>query len=571
MSADKKIDEAENARDTDKAEKKIDKDSNATGDINKIENGPSLNTTSDELQIDDGEKKKGTRNRLILISVAAIIIVSSTAVGVALWPTTKVSEMRSEERVQLEMPLKTKSSIDPTASLNTLGSDESDNAAGSLNTLGSDESENAAGSLNTLGSDESDNAAGSLNTLGSDESDNAAGSLNTLGSDESDNAAGSLNTLGSDESENTAGSLNTLGSDESDNAAGSLNTLGSDESDNAAGSLNTLGSDESDNAAGALNNSGQEAENADEGGGSLNAMSGLPSGNSQGLVIPSVTAASFRKARKLQKAAPLVTAPSKAMLETVKGLSNPLPMIDKKGRKPWEVYARPLTGNEKGRRIAIMVFGLGLSRAASMAAIRKLPPEVSLVFEPYANNLKDWLLRSRMAGHEVFVSLPMESNQFPIKDPGPLALTTSVQASENLRRLHTVLSSFGGYVGVVSTMGSKFSTADAQLKPILLEIKNRGLMYVDATSISTSSAPTIAAEIGLPVVKSKLILDNPPSSENIQKRLTQLERAASKNAAAIAVVRPFPVSIVEIQSWVKTLNEKNLALVPVSSFVKKDD
>ncbi|MBM09061.1 MAG: hypothetical protein CMF69_05720, partial [Magnetovibrio sp.] len=354
-------------------------------------------------------------------------------------------------------------------------------------------------------------------------------------------------------------------------AAGSLNTLGSNESDSAAGSLNTLGSNESDSAAGSLNNSGPEAKNADDGGGSLNAMSGLPSGNSQGLVIPSVTAASFRKARKLQKAAPLVAAPSKAMLETVKGLSNPLPMIDKKGRKPWEIYARPLTGNEKGRRIAIMVFDLGLSRAATMAAIRKLPPEVSLVFEPYANNLKDWLLRSRMAGHEVFVSLPMESNQFPIKDPGPLALTTSVQASENLRRLHTVLSSFGGYVGVVSTMGSKFSTADAQLKPILLEIKNRGLMYVDAASISTSSAPTIAAEIGLPVVKSKIILDNPPSSENIQKRLTQLERAASKNAAAIAVVRPFPVSIVELQSWIKTLNEKNLALVPVSALVKKND
>ena len=150
---------------------------------------------------------------------------------------------------------------------------------------------------------------------------------------------------------------------------------------------------------------------------------------------------------------------------------------------PWEVYARPLTGNEQGQRVGILVTGVGLSRAATMAAITKLPGEISLVFEPYAPDLNNWLLRARLAGHEVFVGLPMESENFPDEDPGPLALSTTVQVAENMNRLHSILSSFAGYVGVVSTMGSKFSEAEGQLKPILTELKKRGLMFVDGGAI----------------------------------------------------------------------------------------
>ncbi|MBL4575356.1 MAG: divergent polysaccharide deacetylase family protein, partial [Opitutaceae bacterium] len=273
--------------------------------------------------------------------------------------------------------------------------------------------------------------------------------------------------------------------------------------------------------------------------------------------------------KDLPKSGALSAAPIKALLEKVKGLPRPLPKIDKRGRKSWQAYARPLTGNEKGQHVGLMIIGLGLSRASTMAAIRKLPPAVSLVFDPYAKDLDDWLLRARLAGHEVFVSLPMESSKFPKQDPGPMALTTTVQVADNMKRLHSVLSSFGGYVGVVSTMGSKFSIADGQLKPILEEIKKRGLMYVDAASTSRSSAPTIAAEIDLPVVKNNVVLDDPPAASSIQRRLRRLETFVSKNATAIALARPYPVSIHQLQAWTKTLAEKKLVLVPVSSIVGK--
>ncbi len=302
-------------------------------------------------------------------------------------------------------------------------------------------------------------------------------------------------------------------------------------------------------------------------GGSLNALAAATDG-AQGVVIPSVTSVSYQRTADIERNVPLATAPIQSLLETVSGQAKPLPKIDAQGRKPWEAYARPLTGNEQGQHVGILITGLGLSRAATLATIRKLPPEVSLVFEPYASDLDDWLLRSRLAGHEAYVALPMESQKFPSMDAGPMGLTTTVQVAENVKRLRGVLSSFAGYVGVVSSMGSKFATADGQLKPILEELKRRGLIYIDAAS-SKSSAVTIAQEIDLPVLKSNVVLDDPPSSSNIQRRLRNLESFVSKNATAIAMAHPYPVSIHQIQAWINTLPGKKLALVPVSSIVGK--
>ena len=287
-------------------------------------------------------------------------------------------------------------------------------------------------------------------------------------------------------------------------------------------------------------------------------------------MIPSVTQASYRGIPDQAKRIPLANAPDRRLLETREGLEKPLPTTTKDGRrKPWEAYSRPLTGNEKGQRVGIMVTGLGLSRAATMAAILKLPGEVSLVFDPYAKDLDNWLLRARLAGHEVFVGLPMESENFPTEDPGPLALTTTVQVAENMNRLHQILSSFAGYVGAVSTMGSKFSTAEGQLKPILTELKKRGLMFVDGGVLARSAAPRIAAEIDLPRAKSNILLDAPPDSVSIKRKLNQLEKLIKQQSTAIGTARAYPSSIRGLAKWARGLSEKQLALVPVSAIANK--
>ena len=154
-------------------------------------------------------------------------------------------------------------------------------------------------------------------------------------------------------------------------------------------------------------------------GGSLNALGGEVQGKGAGIVVPAVTSVTLRTLPDNPGGKPLGATPDVRLIEKKEGLTGSLPIIGKDGAMPWQVYSRPYEGDNEGMRVAIVIIGLGLSRAASMAAIGKLPPEVTLALDPYALDLSDWLVRARLIGHEVMMTLPMESERFPVHDAGP--------------------------------------------------------------------------------------------------------------------------------------------------------
>ncbi len=302
---------------------------------------------------------------------------------------------------------------------------------------------------------------------------------------------------------------------------------------------------------------------------SLNAAAGLnlPT-TGQGLVIPSVTAVSYGALPDQDKVIPLASAPDETLVQQVANSPNPLPVIGPDGRQPWQVYARPFVENTENPKVAIIVKGLGFSRAASMAAIKKLPGEVSLAFSPYATDLNDWMIRGRLSGHEVFLELPMESKAFPVEDAGPLALNTGLQVEDNIKLLNQVMGKMTGYVGLLSVMGSKFNEAEGQLKPILTEIKRRGLMFVDGGG-GKSRARRVAAEIDLPKAFSNVYLDDPPTRSAMDQKLQGLDQLLRQQASGIAVVHAYPNTIERLLIWIRTLEDRKLTLVPVSELANK--
>jgi uncharacterized protein len=256
--------------------------------------------------------------------------------------------------------------------------------------------------------------------------------------------------------------------------------------------------------------------------------------------------------------------PDPALIE--KSSAGPLPVIAPDGRKPWQVYARPFDGSDHRARIAVLIVGLGLSGAASDAAINDLPGAVTLVFNPYAPHLDDWIARARAAGHEVLLSLPMEPTDYPRVDPGPETLLTSLDARQNLERLQWVLTRVTGYVGVVSSAGSRFTTSKGDLLPIFDEIHKRGLMFVDSRTTDQSVAASLAKSIGVPSAVSDVVLDQQASRDAIDQRLQQLETLAHRNGVAVGITSDvYPVGIERIAVWIPGLAQKGLVLAPVSA------
>ncbi|MBO44784.1 MAG: hypothetical protein CMM28_13750 [Rhodospirillaceae bacterium] len=247
----------------------------------------------------------------------------------------------------------------------------------------------------------------------------------------------------------------------------------------------------------------------------------------------------------------------------------PLPIVSKDGRQAWRVYSRPFSKLEKKPRIAIVFIDLGVSADATEAVIQKTPGAVTLAFAPFARRLKDWINISRSAGHEVLVALPMEPLDYPNSDPGPYTLLSSLSIKQNKQRLRWVLSRLTGYVGVSTFMAGEFTTKPGALKPVVSELKSRGLMMLDVRENPLSNAVGIAKKLRMPVAARDIFLDEIATGKNIRARLAQAEEIAKRRGFAVAIARPYPISVTEVSGWAENVRERGLALAPITAIAQE--
>jgi polysaccharide deacetylase 2 family uncharacterized protein YibQ len=232
----------------------------------------------------------------------------------------------------------------------------------------------------------------------------------------------------------------------------------------------------------------------------------------------------------------------------------------------WKVYARPFNVLETRPKIAILVTGLGIAQKTTEKAIA-LPGPISLAYVPFARKLKDWINISRNKGHEVMLTLPLEPADFPKSDPGPYALLTSLSSEKNLERLNWIMSRATGYTGFVNYMGSQFMSNEKLITPILSEIKNRGLLYIDTRESLLSVAPKLANGISMPFEAVDMVIDQTPGRASILRSLSKLESLAKQNGYAIAMIHAYPISLDRLRIWTRTLEGKGIALLPVSALI----
>lgn len=245
-----------------------------------------------------------------------------------------------------------------------------------------------------------------------------------------------------------------------------------------------------------------------------------------------------------------------------------LPRISSDGRVSMAVYAAGFDPSSLRPRVGLLIAGIGMSEADSLAAIKDLPGGVTLAVSPYAGNISRLIEVARMTGHEYLLSIPMEPSGYPVNDPDDRrALMTSLPPIENLNRLDWVLSRISGYVGVTNALGQmhgeRLSGVPDQLDSLLEEAAHRGLLFIDARSSQPLLAHTWNRSVDL------LIDDGPLDATVLDKRLDQLSHIALDRGSALGMVAvPRPVTLARVAAWTTTLTAKGLALAPVSALVR---
>jgi polysaccharide deacetylase 2 family uncharacterized protein YibQ len=224
--------------------------------------------------------------------------------------------------------------------------------------------------------------------------------------------------------------------------------------------------------------------------------------------------------------------------------------------------------NKPPARIGILLRGIGRNDQDAADAIGSLPSAISLGFWPYASQGKVLAARARDKGHEVIVQLPLEPNDYPANNAGPDSLLTSAPPEENAQRLQSVLKRFEGASGVTNLMGGKMLHAKAPLKPVLQDLKARGLLYVGESGNSHGTVRELAKELNLRYGAADVMIDAQPSPEAIDKALARLVSIARQRGSAIGIGNANALTVQQVHEWSDSLAAQGISLVPIGALAQ---
>lgn len=218
-------------------------------------------------------------------------------------------------------------------------------------------------------------------------------------------------------------------------------------------------------------------------------------------------------------------------------------------------------------KIAIIIDDVGMNLTNSNAVIA-LPAPVTLAFLPYAPKTRALAEKARAAGHELMIHVPMEATGNN-NGLGPMALRSAMDDAAIKAELEKMFSSFDGYKGINNHMGSKLTQDSAKMDVVMRALKSRGLYFVDSKTIGNSVAAERARAAGLPYAERDIFLDHEETGAFVSAALRHAEKLAASKGYAILIGHPKDVTIGGLRSWIPSLKDKGLELVPASAVLTR--
>jgi hypothetical protein len=260
-----------------------------------------------------------------------------------------------------------------------------------------------------------------------------------------------------------------------------------------------------------------------------------------------------------------IAAPDPALLEP--GRFGALPRVGADGRTSIRAYAGQFDRQDTRARIGVIVADIGISNAQTEDAIRRLPPAVTFAISPYAPRAAQVAERLRAKGSETLIGLPLEPAGYPLNDPGNRALLTGRSAPENMANLEWILSRFPGYVGTIGVVGGmrgeRFAAMEQSYLALQESVRNRGLLFVDAR-------PGVAGPGRAWGRSVDVILDEPATRTEIERRLGELETIAKARGSALGLAHAAtPVVVDRLVAWSAGLERRGLVLAPISVLIRR--
>jgi polysaccharide deacetylase 2 family uncharacterized protein YibQ len=219
-------------------------------------------------------------------------------------------------------------------------------------------------------------------------------------------------------------------------------------------------------------------------------------------------------------------------------------------------------------RLALVIDDLGrdLDFARELAAL-EIPVTFSILPQsPHGAETADLAAE---AGREIILHQPMEPVDYPEVDPGPGALLVGMSPREIRSQLAANLALISKARGVNNHTGSRFTQIEAALAPVMRELGERGLFFLDSLTTNRSTAGAVAKRHGLAYYRRSIFLDNVREEDAILRQLDRAERMARLSSQAIAIGHPYPETLAALKAW-RDNGRPRVRVVAVSELVPVD-
>jgi polysaccharide deacetylase 2 family uncharacterized protein YibQ len=218
-------------------------------------------------------------------------------------------------------------------------------------------------------------------------------------------------------------------------------------------------------------------------------------------------------------------------------------------------------------RLAILLDDAG-QKLDLVEAVIALPDEVGVAVLPFLPKSTETASAVHKAGHEVWLHLPMEPENYPANDPGPGAVLVSMDTATLRTAVHSAATSVPFAVGVNNHMGSR-ATADLKTMTwVMQELSARKLAFIDSRTTTKTMAEVAAKSQGVPFGRRHVFLDNERSPAAIRRQLDEAVYRCRVEGEIIAIGHVDEVTVRVLAAELPGVAARGADLVRPSKLVR---
>ncbi|UII54344.1 divergent polysaccharide deacetylase family protein [Cytobacillus spongiae] len=192
---------------------------------------------------------------------------------------------------------------------------------------------------------------------------------------------------------------------------------------------------------------------------------------------------------------------------------------------------------------------------------------------PFTEKSKEHAVWAHKNGFEVMVHLPMEPKRGKRSWLGPKPITADLSSKEVKKRVREAIESVPHALGLNNHMGSLAVENEAIVRAIVEVVKEKKMYIVDSGTSPKSKFPQIAKELGVPIIRRDVFLDDISSAVHVKKQMLELADIVDKEGTGVAIGHVGVTGKVCSQGILQASAEykkRNIRFVPVSELLSEE-